>query len=203
MRWSRLLPLLLVLLAARSAAAETASCHDGVRNGPESDVDCGGDCPACDLGRSCKRARECVSGLCADGVCVERRFEGPRGSRPPAGYELAPSGSDPGATARRAGLVFFSASYSAAYIAALSFPNELSWMYLPVGGPWLALSRVSERELKTVLIVDAVFQAGGAILLLGGIASSGSQLVRTETTQLHVVPQLGARGGGLHFAGSF
>lgn len=49
-----------------------ATCSDGVRNGNETDVDCGGpSCPKCADGRACVAGSDCVSGVCSAGVCVE------------------------------------------------------------------------------------------------------------------------------------
>jgi len=45
------------------------SCVDGVKNGSESDVDCGGTCPKCADGRVCLVATDCVSGICSGGIC--------------------------------------------------------------------------------------------------------------------------------------
>jgi hypothetical protein len=46
-----------------------SGCTDGVKNGVESDVDCGGNCPnRCGIGRACDSAADCVSGqTCAKG----------------------------------------------------------------------------------------------------------------------------------------
>lgn len=45
-----------------------ASCSDGVKNGTETDVDCGGGCPrACDLGASCSESADCGVAICATG----------------------------------------------------------------------------------------------------------------------------------------
>ena len=44
------------------------SCADGVQNGSETGVDCGGGCASC-LGDACADAASCASGHCADGVC--------------------------------------------------------------------------------------------------------------------------------------
>ncbi len=46
------------------------SCKDGVKGGDETDVDCGGSCPPCDDGQICTEPPDCVSNVCADGVCV-------------------------------------------------------------------------------------------------------------------------------------
>jgi len=48
-----------------------AICPDGVKNGKETGVDCGGtDCPACAAGQVCKTAADCASGHCVGLVCV-------------------------------------------------------------------------------------------------------------------------------------
>src|SRR5512143_1749612 len=68
-----------LLVAAALAAASLAGCvlylrpqcTDQIRNGHETDVDCGGTCPAaCALGRSCDGGGDCESGTCTGGRCV-------------------------------------------------------------------------------------------------------------------------------------
>ena len=54
----------------------SASCMDGVHNGDESDIDCGGYCRPCDTKRKCQRDMDCVSSVCGTspgvvgGVCL-------------------------------------------------------------------------------------------------------------------------------------
>ncbi|HEX3850859.1 MAG TPA: hypothetical protein VHW01_07815, partial [Polyangiaceae bacterium] len=50
-------------------AAQGASCSDGVTNGSETDVDCGGACPACRAGQSCRADGDCDSTHCELGIC--------------------------------------------------------------------------------------------------------------------------------------
>jgi len=52
-------------------------CDDGIMNGWETDVDCGGGgaCKAC-LGEACASATECKSGFCADGACCASACDG-------------------------------------------------------------------------------------------------------------------------------
>lgn len=49
------------------------SCHDGLRNGEETDVDCGGSsCPKCDRGGRCQIEDDCEARLsCTDSVCSQ------------------------------------------------------------------------------------------------------------------------------------
>jgi len=50
--------------------AVAPSCTDGVLNGGETDVDCGGPvCMKCAIGKMCLRATDCASGLCVNNVC--------------------------------------------------------------------------------------------------------------------------------------
>jgi len=47
-------------------------CYDGVRNGDESDIDCGGaDCGGCYDGSDCVDGTDCLVGVCTDGICGE------------------------------------------------------------------------------------------------------------------------------------
>jgi hypothetical protein len=49
---------------------QTASCTDGVNNGDETDVDCGGACGPCANGAGCVAPSDCTSGLCTANVCT-------------------------------------------------------------------------------------------------------------------------------------
>lgn len=53
-----------------TACIRSGSCSDGLKNGQESDVDCGGVCPAkCSKDKECKAGADCASGLCMNSVC--------------------------------------------------------------------------------------------------------------------------------------
>lgn len=47
-------------------------CGDGVKNGGESDIDCGGGiiCERCEIGMQCGADNDCISNVCIDGECV-------------------------------------------------------------------------------------------------------------------------------------
>jgi Kelch motif/Galactose oxidase, central domain len=47
----------------------SAACTDGVLDGDETDVDCGGSCPACGVGETCSGPSSCVTGVCDAAVC--------------------------------------------------------------------------------------------------------------------------------------
>jgi hypothetical protein len=44
-------------------------CSDGIKNGSESDVDCGGTCPRCADGKTCTSRSDCANALCVAGAC--------------------------------------------------------------------------------------------------------------------------------------
>ena len=48
------------------------TCDDGIKNGNETDVDCGGGglCPPCDDRKLCKGTADCVSTICSRGRCA-------------------------------------------------------------------------------------------------------------------------------------
>ncbi len=46
------------------------TCTDGQKNGTESDIDCGGSCGACVVGKHCALAADCTSGTCITGSCM-------------------------------------------------------------------------------------------------------------------------------------
>ncbi len=60
----------------------TPTCFDSMRDGSESDVDCGGDeCQPCAAGRRCNDGADCASGTCAPGgTCAAEA--GPPGCTP-------------------------------------------------------------------------------------------------------------------------
>jgi hypothetical protein len=46
------------------------TCSDGLKNGVETAIDCGGGCPGCDNGKRCAVATDCASGYCnPNGIC--------------------------------------------------------------------------------------------------------------------------------------
>jgi len=47
------------------------SCFDHIKNGTETDVDCGGGgCPKCLVGKSCHGTGDCTTNICNNGACV-------------------------------------------------------------------------------------------------------------------------------------
>jgi hypothetical protein len=60
-----------LLSAALAGCGPVHNCSDGVRNGDESDVDCGGSCGGCGLGFHCIASSDCTSAFCGtDARCT-------------------------------------------------------------------------------------------------------------------------------------
>ena len=55
--------------SAPASSAPTHTCADRVKNGDETDVDCGGSCGPCAEGRSCKAGADCTGKSCVAGLC--------------------------------------------------------------------------------------------------------------------------------------
>jgi hypothetical protein len=185
------------------AGAAGATCFDGIRNGPESDVDCGGDCPSCERGQRCNAPRDCYSGRCEVGECAERTYD--KREPLPAGYRIETSEADGAAISRTIGWVALGIGYGGAYIAALSAPGNVSWLYAPVIGPWIQVAR-KDSPLPGLIAVDGLFQTVGAGLVIYGIAAAGKQLVRDEgvLARIQVVPSnIGRDGYGVWMTGAF
>lgn len=47
------------------------TCTDGFINGNETDVDCGGSCPRCGVGKVCQFRRDCTTAYCNEGTCTQ------------------------------------------------------------------------------------------------------------------------------------
>jgi hypothetical protein len=57
------------VVGAGGTDAGPGVCGDGLQNGDETDRDCGGSCPPCDVGRRCVVATDCAIGECIVGLC--------------------------------------------------------------------------------------------------------------------------------------
>lgn len=109
------------------------------------------------------------------------------------------------------GALVFGAAYGASAITAATSDDTRGnrRLYVPLAGPWLALSdrgscdisRQScdhETTAKVLLIADGVFQAAGVLGMLDGIFQPTTHRVITRSTKLdtkvRVVPSTTARG---------
>jgi hypothetical protein len=188
---------LFVLGAVLLSSPSSATCFDRVRDGAETDVDCGGYCVPCAQDSACRVSRDCASGRCAEGVCEEQRYN--PGDPVPPGYTVDVSDSDAAAKCRTLGWISLGIGYGAAYVGAISLPGEVSWLYVPVIGPWAEVAD-KNQDLRGLIAIDGILQTVGAGLLIGGIATAGHRLVRDDApvARIQVMPtRLGRNGYGL------
>ncbi|MFO0675763.1 MAG: hypothetical protein U0169_04475 [Polyangiaceae bacterium] len=66
-----------------------ATCTDGVKNGSETDQDCGGTCSPCAVGKICGGSNDCTTGVC-NGTCAYKA----QGSACTGAGQCGPAGSD-------------------------------------------------------------------------------------------------------------
>ena len=57
-------------ICTNGACVAASSCTDAIKNGTETDVDCGGSCPKCGNGKTCLADADCRSGSCLNHVCT-------------------------------------------------------------------------------------------------------------------------------------
>ncbi|MDC0669202.1 fibrinogen-like YCDxxxxGGGW domain-containing protein [Nannocystis radixulma] len=79
-----------------TSACTLPSCDDGLKDGDEGDVDCGGACASCPDDSTCKDADDCASGVCV-GTCVGLyasclELHGWHPNLPDGEYDLDPDG---------------------------------------------------------------------------------------------------------------
>lgn len=48
-----------------------SSCTDGIQNGRETSIDCGGECSPCSKGSACEKDSDCETGNCEYGICTD------------------------------------------------------------------------------------------------------------------------------------
>jgi hypothetical protein len=63
--------------ASGCEVGDAPSCHDCLKNGNETSVDCGGSCPPCGASRDCKVDADCITASCVGGVCAQVSASGP------------------------------------------------------------------------------------------------------------------------------
>lgn len=76
-------------------APPTSTCQDRVRDGNESDVDCGGSCLPCPGGAPCNgnldcQSQHCIAGVCTAPSCSDGVFDGNETDVDCGGYRCAP-----------------------------------------------------------------------------------------------------------------
>lgn len=78
------------------------------------------------------------------------------------------------------------------------------FLYVPVAGPFLQMTKTDSSSGNVTLAIDGIAQAAGATMLIVGITSPKTVLVRNDLGQVHLTPmRLGDKGGGLGLVGTF
>lgn len=78
------------------------------------------------------------------------------------------------------------------------------FLYVPVAGPFLQMTKTDSSSGNVTLAIDGLAQAAGATMLIVGITSPKTVLVRNDLAEVHVMPmRMGTNGGGLGLVGTF
>jgi hypothetical protein len=78
------------------------------------------------------------------------------------------------------------------------------FLFVPVAGPFLQMTKTESSSGNVTLAIDGIAQAAGATMLIVGITSPKTVLVRNDLGQVHVMPmRMGDKGGGLGLVGTF
>jgi hypothetical protein len=149
-----------------------------------------------------------------------RAQEAPPPPAPVIAQETTSQATGPSMAMVGSGLVIFGLSYVPAVVAASSSGlNADRTLFVPIVGPWIDLTQRpacspasscnAENAAKVALVVDGVFQAIGALTVLGGFLTTAHETKTVQTSAvLHptvrLAPsQVGTTGYGMVALGTF
>lgn len=79
-----------------------------------------------------------------------------------------------------------------------------AFLYVPVAGPFLQMTKTESATGNVTLAIDGVAQAAGATMLIVGLTSPKTVLVRNDLAEVRVAPmKVGQSGTGFGLVGSF
>jgi hypothetical protein len=82
--------------------------------------------------------------------------------------------------------------------------SEGSFLFVPVAGPFLQMTKTDTSLGNVTLAIDGVAQAAGATMFIVGITSPKTVLVRNDLGEVRVAPmRLGQGGAGMGLVGTF
>jgi hypothetical protein len=84
--------------------------------------------------------------------------------------------------------------------------NPVTGLFVPVVGPFITIAQSSSATADFFLVLDGAAQTAGAVLLIWGLTSPQTLLMRDGYARPRILPQpmlLGKSGGGLGLSGSF
>jgi len=77
-------------------------------------------------------------------------------------------------------------------------------LYVPVAGPFLQMTKTETSSGNVALVIDGVAQAAGATMLIVGLTSPKTVLVRNDLAEVRVSPmKIGESGTGFGLVGRF
>jgi hypothetical protein len=151
-------------------AGELATCNDGVRDGDETDIDCGGAvCPACGLGGSCMVDGDCASNGCANGACEP--VSGPPSWLPAAAMPLPRLGA--GAELGSDGRIYI---FGGAITDTVPEYTEVD-VYVPATNTWELGPAIPTPRQR----IGAALDSSGTIYAIGGETPALTFLTVVET----------------------
>jgi hypothetical protein len=95
-------------------------------------------------------------------------------------------------------------SYSSSGSSMRSNNDNADLLYVPVAGPFLQMTKTVSSAGNVMLAIDGIAQAAGATMLIVGITSPKTVLVRNDLGEVRLTPmKVGERGSGLGLVGTF
>lgn len=78
------------------------------------------------------------------------------------------------------------------------------FLFVPVAGPFLQMTKTESSTGNVFLAIDGIAQAAGATMLIVGLTSPKTVLVRNDLGQVQLMPmRMGKDGTGLGLVGTF
>lgn len=78
------------------------------------------------------------------------------------------------------------------------------FLFVPVLGPFLQMTKTSTSSGTTLLAIDGLAQAAGATMLMVGVMSPRTVLVRNDLAEVRITPmRVGEKGNGVGLVGTF
>jgi len=84
--------------------------------------------------------------------------------------------------------------------------NSGTFLYIPVAGPFLQMTRTETATGNVFLAIDGIAQAAGATMLIVGLTSPKTVLIRNDLAEVKVTPMrmgMNGSGTGLGLVGTF
>jgi hypothetical protein len=84
--------------------------------------------------------------------------------------------------------------------------SSVTGLYVPVVGPFITMTQSPSATGNVLLVIDGAGQVAGAVLLLYGLISPQTVLIRDDNGRPKLLPQpilLGKSGGGIGLSGTF